>query len=471
MPEIGKKPPQSIPAEKAVLGACLLNENAIFSAMEFVCPEDFYLKEHREIFRAMIELNAKNQPCDLVTVAEALGRSGHIDMVGGMEYLATLTAEVPSAASAEYYAKEVSNKATIRELINVGQKVVEDGYAGYKNALELLGDAESVITRVGDSKLGRGYAEAEKVMLEAFNRIDSLRNNTGVTGIPTFLDADRQYLAGLQKGALVILAARTGCGKTSMALNLASQAALKYDKSVIVFSLEMSNEELAQRILCGHAKVNQRKWRNGTLKDDEVERLSNSLKEFTGKRLFFDDTPGINIHEMRAKCRRLQAEHGLDMIVVDYLQLMRGVGRAESRQTEIAEISRSLKSLAKEMDVPVLALAQLSRSAEYSGDKGPQLSHLRESGAIEQDADVVLFINRNNKQEEDGAYVAGPEKTELIIAKNRSGPVGKIDLLFIGAYTAFFDYEEDWLGEDEPAKFREGAAAAAPPEDLPWEEE
>ena len=459
MPELGKKPPQSILAEKAVLGACLLNENAIFSAMEFVRPEDFYLKEHQEIFRAMMELNRQNSPCDLVTVSEALSRSGHIDMVGGMEYLATLTAEVPSAASAEHYAKEVSNKATIRELINVSQQVMEDGYAGHKSALELLGDAESVITRVGDTKLGKGYTEAEKVMLETFNRIDSLKNNTGITGIPTFRDLDK-CLAGLQPGALIVLAARTGCGKTSMALNLASQAAVKYDKSVIVFSLEMSNEELAQRILCGHAKVDQHRWRSGILKDDEIERLSESLNAFTGKRLFFDDTPGINIHEMRAKCRRLQAEHGLDMIVVDYLQLMRGVGRQESRQNEIAEISRSLKALAKEMNVPVLALAQLSRLVDRDGSKTPKLSHLRESGAIEQDADVVLFINRKNDPENESAATAGPETVEVIVAKNRSGSVGTEKLLFIGAYTAFLDLTEEWI-EDE----------AAPPEDLPWAEE
>jgi replicative DNA helicase len=448
VPEIGKKPPQSILAEKAVLGACLLNENAIFSAMEFVRPDDFYLKEHGQIFKAMLELNSQNKPCDLVTVAEALTKAGLIDMVGGMEYLAKLTGEVPSAKSAEYYAQEVSNKATIRELINVSQKVVEEGYEGHKNAIELLGDAQSVITKVGDTKLGKGYTEAEKVMLSEFNRIDSLKNNTGVTGIPTFRDLD-YYLAGLQKGDMIVLAARTGCGKTSMALNLASQAAVKYDKSVIVFSLEMPNEQLAQRILCGHAKVNQKNWRNGTLKDDEIERLSESLNDFTGKRLFFDDTPGITIPEMRAKCRRLQSEHGLDMIVIDYLQLMRAPYRMESRQQEISEISRSLKALAKEMNVPVLALAQLSRLAERDGDKGPQLSHLRESGAIEQDADVVLFINRKNRPDGESAATAGPETAEIIVAKNRNGPVGTEKLLFMSAYTAFLDLTEEWVG-DEP---------------------
>ena len=446
MPELGKKPPQSILAEKAVLGACLLNENAIFSAMEFVRADDFYLKEHQQIFKAMIELNSKNQPCDLVTVSEALTRAGLIDMIGGMEYLVKLTSEVPSAASAEFYAKEVSNKATIRELINVSQKVVEEGYSGHKDALELLGDAESVLNKVGDTKLGKGYTEAQKVMFEEFNRIDSLKNNTGVTGIPTFRDLD-YYLAGLQKGDMIVLAARTGCGKTSMALNLASQSAVKYDKSVIVFSLEMPNSQLAQRILCGHAKVNQKNWRNGTLKDDEIDRLSESLNAFSGKRLFFDDTPGITIPEMRAKCRRLQSEHGLDLIVIDYLQLMRAPYRMESRQQEISEISRSLKALAKEMNVPVLALAQLSRLAERDGDKGPQLSHLRESGAIEQDADVVLFINRKNKPDGESATTSGPEVSEIIVAKNRNGPVGTEKLLFISAYTAFQDLTEEWIDE------------------------
>ena len=448
MPEIGRKPPQSILAERAVLGACLLNENAIFSAMEFVRPEDFYSKENGQIFKVMLELNSQSKPCDLVTVAEALTKEGMIDMVGGMEYLAKLTGEVPSAKSAEYYAQEVSNKATIRELITASQKVMDEGYTGRKSAIELLGDAQSVITKVGDTKLGKGYTRAEQIMLAEFNRIESLKNNSGVTGIPTFRDLD-YYLAGLQKGDMIVLAARPGCGKTSMALNLGSQAAVKYDKSVIVFSLEMPNEQLAQRILCGHAKVNQRNWRNGTLKDDEIERLSDGLNDFTGKKLFFDDTPGITIPEMRAKCRRLQSEHGLDMIVIDYLQLMRSPYHMNSRQEEIAEISRSLKALAKEMSVPVLALAQLSRLAERDAEAGPQLSHLRESGAIEQDADVVLFINRRHKAEGDEAAAGGPEKVEVNVAKNRNGPVGKVDLLFIGAYTAFLDLTEEWVG-DEP---------------------
>ncbi len=447
MAEAGRTPPQSILAEKAVLGACLLNENAIFAAMEYVRPDDFYRKEHREIFKAMLELNSKNQPCDLVTVAEALTKNGRIDLVGGVEYLAQLTGEVPSAKSAEYYAKEVSDKATIRQLIKVSQGLLEDGYSGHKSALELLGDAQSVITHVGDSKLGKGYIEADRVMLAEFDRIDSLKNNTGVTGIPTFRDLD-YYLAGLQKGDMIVLAARTGCGKTSMALNLASSAAVQYDKSVMVFSLEMPNEQLAQRILCGHAKVNQKNWRNGTLKDDEIDRLSESLNAFTGKRLFFDDTPGITIPEMRAKCRRLQAEHGLDLIVIDYLQLMRAPYHMESRQQEISEISRSLKALAKEMNVPVLALAQLSRLAERDTSHGPQLSHLRESGAIEQDADVVLFINRKNRAEGESAVTAGPEVVEIIVAKNRNGPVGTEKLLFVSAYTAFLDYTEEWVGEE-----------------------
>lgn len=401
----------------------------------------------------------------MVTVSEQLTRAGLIDLVGGMEYLVKLTGEVPSAAGAEFYAREVSNKATIRELIKVSQKVVEEGYAGHKDALELLGDAESVLNKVGDTKLGKGYTEAQKVMFEEFNRIDSLKNNTGVTGIPTFRDLD-YYLAGLQKGDMIVLAARTGCGKTSMALNLASQSAVEYDKSVIVFSLEMPNSQLAQRILCGHAKVNQKSWRNGTLKDEEIERLSESLNAFNGKRLFFDDTPGITIPEMRAKCRRLQSEHGLDLIVIDYLQLMRAPYRMESRQQEISEISRSLKALAKEMNVPVLALAQLSRLAERDGDKGPQLSHLRESGAIEQDADVVLFINRKNKPDGESAVSAGPEVAEIIIAKNRNGPVGTEKLLFVSAYTAFKDLTEDWLGE-EPAVEEAQPWDEAPP----WAEE
>ncbi len=441
-------PPHNLNAEKAVLGACLLNEAAIYSALEYVTPKDFYKREHQIIFDCMMELNRKSVACDLISVAEALNKNGQMDMIGGVEYLAGLTNEVPSASNAAFYGKIVSDKATQRALIVAAQKVIDDGYAGHKDALELLGDAEAVINTVGDSKLGQGYRIAERVMQDEFNKIDQIKATDGVTGIPTFRDLD-YFLSGFQKGDLIVLAARPGCGKTSMALNIAANASVRYGKSVMVFSLEMPSEQLGQRILCGYAKVDQRKWRGGMLNQEEIATLSQSLEAFTDKKLFFDDTPGITIPEMRAKCRRLQAEHGLDFVVVDYLQLMRSAYRVESRQQEISEISRSLKGMAKELGVPVLALSQLSRMAEQMGDKGPQLSHLRESGAIEQDADVVLFINKKAEVDDGGDESGGRmvDVVDIIVAKNRNGPVGQDQLAFFKQYTLFADLVEEFPGD------------------------
>ena len=379
----GRVPPQSLTSEKAVLGACLLNESAIFSAMEFVRAGDFYKKEHQAIFQAMLDLNSTGYVCDVVAVSEHLAKQGQLDMVGGLEYLATLTGEVPSLANAEYYSKLVADKAAQRQLIEAAQKVVDDGYQGHKNALELLGDA-----------------------------------------------------AAMDKGL-----------------------------SAVVFSLEMPSGQLAQRTLCSFARIDQRKWRSGMLNEKERGLLKEQLKRFQNKKLFFDDSSGISIPEMRAKCRRIKSEHGLDLIVVDYLQLMRSARPTESRQLEVAEISRSLKALAKELEVPVLALSQLARTSEQNKDSAPMLSHLRESGAIEQDADVVIFINNKRNvggDDEDGEgnpQING-QVVEIIVAKNRNGPTGSDELLFFRQYTRFADMVEDFVDED-PAGFGE---PAFPPE-------
>ena len=448
----GRIPPQSLAAEKAVLGACLLNDSAIFSAMEFVRPGDFYKKEHQVIFQAMLDLNRESHACDLVAVAERLAKEGQLDLVGGSVYLASLTNEVPSAANAEYYSQLVADKATQRQLITAAQKLVDDGYMGHKNALELLGDASAVVDKVGEQRLGSGVQVAADVMAAEFNKLDDLKIHDGITGIPTFRDLDK-YLSGLQKGDLIILAARPGCGKTSMAVNIAANAALVLDKSAVVFSLEMPAGQLAQRTLCSFARIDQRKWRGGMLNKSEREVLHGELQKFQKKKLFFDDTSSLTIPEMRAKCRRIKAESGLDLIVVDYLQLMNSASRVESRQLEIAEISRSLKALAKEMDVPVLALSQLSRMSEQNKDSAPLLSHLRESGAIEQDADVVIFINSKRQaggdEDEDGNHTNG-QIVEVIVAKNRNGPTGSDELLFFKQYTRFADMVEDFVDDDAP---------------------
>ncbi len=450
----GRIPPQSLAAEKAVLGACLLNEGAIFSAMEFVRPGDFYKKEHQLIFQAMLDLNRESNACDLVAVAERLAKEGQLDLVGGSVYLASLTNEVPSAANAEYYSRVVSDKAVQRQLINAAQKIVDDGYQGHKDALELLGDAAAVVDKVGEQRLGNGVQLAADVMAAEFNKLDDIKAHDGITGIPTFRDLDK-YLSGLQKGDLIILAARPGCGKTSMAVNIAATAALVQDKTCVVFSLEMPAGQLAQRTLCSFARIDQRKWRSGQLNKSERELLHGELQKFQSKKLFLDDSSSITIPEMRAKCRRIKAESGLDLIVVDYLQLVNSATRVESRQLEIAEISRSLKALAKEMDVPVLALSQLSRMSEQGRDSAPLLSHLRESGAIEQDADVVIFINNKKSvsEDEESAGQGGGEIVEIIVAKNRNGPTGQDNLLFFKQYTRFADMVEEFPGDDEDAPF------------------
>lgn len=443
----GRIPPQSLTAEKAVLGACLLNDSAIFSAMEFVRPEDFYKKEHQLIFQAMLELNRESHACDLVAVAERLAKEGQLELVGGNVYLASLTNEVPSAENAEFYSHIVADKAVQRQLINAAQKIVDDGYQGHKDALELLGDAAAVVDKIGEQRLGSGVQLAADVMSAEFNKLDDIKAHDGITGIPTFRDLDK-YLSGLQKGDLIILAARPGCGKTSMAVNIAANAALVQNKTCVVFSLEMPAGQLAQRTLCSFARIDQRKWRSGQLNKNERELLHGELQKFQSCRLYFDDSSAITIPEMRAKCRRIKAEQGLDLIVVDYLQLVNSASRVESRQLEIAEISRSLKALAKEMDVPVLALSQLSRLSEQGRDSAPLLSHLRESGAIEQDADVVIFINnKKSVSEENGGQ--GGEIVEIIVAKNRNGPTGQDNLLFFKQFTRFADMVEDFVGDDD----------------------
>lgn len=436
----GRVPPQSLEAEKAVLGACLLNRDAIYSALEQIRPADFYRREHQTIFQCMLELNDRRIPVDMVMVMEQLQKKGLLELAGGIDYLATLTTEVPSAETAAYYARIVSDKALQRALIEGAQGLVDDGFAGMKDGLELLGDAESVIQDIGERKLRQSFRQMDDVMMEEFAKIDDLKASDGVTGIPTFRDLDRM-LSGLQKGDLVILAARPAVGKTSFAMNIAANACLRWNKSVAVFSLEMPAGQLAQRMLCTRARVNQQKWRSGMISADEVSQLSESIADFQGKHLYIDDNSNMTVPEMRAKCHRLQGDRKLDLLVVDYLQLMQGSRRVESRQQEISEISRSLKGMAKELDVPVLALSQLSRQAEQGGERTPLLSHLRESGSLEQDADVVLFLSRPKGEDEEDTPSG---IVEVTVAKNRNGPVGTEKLGFEPRYTMFMDLTENF---------------------------
>ncbi len=431
-------PPHNIEAEKAVLGACLLDKDAIVYVLDQIKARDFYRDDHQVIFQCMVNLSAKGEPCDLVTVVEELRRQDNLERAGGVSYIATLADAVPSATAAVHYSKIVAETSLTRDLIHAAGEILADGYAGGKDAQELLMDAEKAIFDVSNRKVSSNFDSIKDLSLQVFEQILEIKASDGVTGIPTFTDLDR-ILSGLQKGDLIILAARPGMGKTSFAMNIAQQAGCKYGKTVAVFSLEMPNEQLVQRMLCTQAKVDQSKVRKGMLSSDEAGRLSAALGPLSEANIFMDDTPGITITEMRAKARRLILEQGkLDLLVVDYLQLMQGSRRIENRQQEISEISRSLKALAKELDVPVLALSQLSRLVERTNEP-PNLSHLRESGALEQDADVVLFIHQPKSTDEDGGEV--PQSlVEVIVAKHRNGSVGSAQLAFFREYTRFADY-------------------------------
>ena len=435
-----KNLPHNVEAEQALLGACILNNEAINQAVECdVRPEDFFLEAHREIYAALLKLAGEGVPSDLVTLADMLASSDSLESVGGPAYLASLTMAVPSTASATYYAKIVAEKSLVRALVQAAERINADSLAGSYSATELLDLAEQSVFAVSQRKSHRNFYLIGDVAVEVLEYIGKIKSSAGVTGVPTFRDLDK-LLSGLQKGDLIILAARPGMGKTSMALNIAQKAGTKHGKRVAIFSLEMPKEQLVQRMLCTSARVDQGKVRAGMANQEERARLSRELAPLSKAEIYIDDTPGISVMEVRSKCRRLQAEKGgLDLIIVDYLQLMQASGRRpENRQQEIAEISRSLKALAKELEVPVLALSQLSRSAENSKEP-PSLSHLRESGALEQDADVVLFIH----QQRDENY--GTDGTvDVIVAKHRNGPTGQKKMVFLAAYTSFEDYAEDF---------------------------
>ncbi|MGI5892177.1 MAG: replicative DNA helicase [Bacillota bacterium] len=436
--------PHNIEAEQALLGACLLDKEALNSAMEFVCEEDFYRDDHRLIFACLQNLLQEAKPCDLVTVVEELDKQGNLSRAGGIEYIASLTDAVPSAASAAYYGAIVAEKALIRSLIAAAGKIQEYGYSHGYEAQEILELAEKSIFEVGEKRNYHSFYRISEVAVDVMEQIAQIKASDGVTGIPTFRDLDK-LLSGLQRSDLIILAARPGMGKTSMALNIAQGAAVKYGKRVAIFSLEMPKEQLVQRMLCSMAEVDQGKVRSGMASAKDLSRLSEKLGPLAKAEIYLDDTAGVTVMEMRSRCRKLKMEKkGLDLIVIDYLQLMQGSAkRAENRQQEIAEISRSLKALAKELDVPVLALSQLSRMAE-KGSEPPSLSHLRESGALEQDADIVIFLHKKTDDEDDNGLI------DVIVAKHRNGPVGVVKMVFIPSFTAFKDYAKEWVGEAPP---------------------
>jgi len=431
--------PHNLEAEKCVLGAILINNQTFNQAAEVIDAVDFFRDAHRRIFEKMVALTDRSEPIDLVTLKDELTRSSELEDVGGPAYISALTDGVPRSANVEYYAKIVKEKSTLRRMIQSANDILARAYDAEEDADDLLDEPERSIFQIAEHRMRSGFVKLSELVGSGYQMLEQLQQHKGlVTGVPSgFVDLD-EMTSGFQKSDLVIVAARPSMGKTSLVLNMALNSALHAGKTVGVFSLEMSKEQLFLRMLTSEARVDAHRFRGGFLGEQDYQRLVEAFGRLHEAKVFIDDTPSAGILEMRAKTRRLKLEHGLDMIIVDYLQLMQGRGRFENRQQELSSISRSLKILAKELEIPILALSQLSRAPETRGDHRPQLSDLRESGALEQDADVVLFIFREDMYGQEGER--NPESegiAELIIGKQRNGPTGTVRLAFLKQYTRF----------------------------------
>ncbi len=443
-PTFQRVPPHSIDGEQAVLGGILLDSRRINEVLEILRPEHFYMQSHRDIYKAMMELSDKQLPLDVVTLKDKLEGMGKLDTIGGIEYISELASMVPTAANVAVYARIIREKALLRQTIEAGIDIVSEGFEEPSDVEEFLDRAEKRLFDVTQEKLEQPYHPIKSVVKEAFKRIEQLDENTGsVVGVPTGFTKLDQMTSGFQPSELIIVAARPSMGKTSLALNIAQNAALNDGAKVGIFSLEMSRTDLVIRMMCSIGRVDSQKFRTGHLDDNEWIKLVESADRLNNAPIYLDDTAGINVMALRAKARRMKMNHGLDMVLIDYLQLMQGTSshRDQNREQEISQISRSLKALAKELEIPVIALSQLNRDLEKRQDKRPQMSDLRESGAIEQDADVILFIYRdivynpdNIEKETDG---------ELIIAKQRSGPTGIVPVRYFREYTLFDNYIRD----------------------------
>ena len=439
-----KVPPHSIEAEQAVLGALMLDNSAWEKIADRIAPEDFYRRDHQVIFRAIGALSEDNQPGDAVTVSEWLERNGELEDAGGLAYLGALAKDTPSASNVGAYADIVRERSVFRQLIRIGHELAEGAFAPEgRDSKSLIEEAEQAVFRIAEQgqRRNQGYRPIQSLLKGAVQRIDDMFHSDGtLTGIPSGIDKFDEKTAGLQRGDLVIVAARPSMGKTSLAMNFAEHAAIQSKEPAAIFSMEMSGEQLALRMISSLGRVDQSKVRTGDLTSDDWPRITSAVHLMSEAPLFIDDTPALSPSDLRARCRRLKREHGLGLIVVDYLQLMRVAGTAENRATEISEISRGLKQLAKEMNVPVVALSQLNRNLEQRPDKRPKMADLRESGSIEQDADVILFIYRDE--------VYNPESSqkgiaELIIEKQRNGPTGMVLSTFLESYTRFENFISD----------------------------
>ena len=439
--ELGKVPPHDIEAEQAVIGSMLTDSDAVTSAIEVLKPEDFYREDNKEIYEAILNLYNRSEPIDIITVKAELESMGKFEKVGGLEYLAELPDKVPTTANAMKYIKIVEEKSTLRRLIKTANEIIELGYSPTEEVDDIMEGAEKKIFNIMQEKNQKGYSPLKDVLVESFTKLEELYNRKQhITGVPSgFIELDYRT-AGFHGSDLVLIAARPAMGKTAFALNIATYAAVKANIPVAVFSLEMSKEQLVNRILCSEAMVDSNKVRTGKLEEDDWTKLAEAIGPLSEAEMYIDDTPGINIMEIRAKCRKLKLEKNIGLVVIDYLQLIQGTNkRGGSREQEISEISRSLKILAKELNIPVIALSQLSRAAEQRPDHRPMLSDLRESGAIEQDADIVMFLYRDDYYNEDSEK---KNIAEVIIAKHRGGSTGTVELLWLGNYTKFVNIEK-----------------------------
>ncbi len=434
--ELGKVPPHDIEAEQAIIGSMLTDKDAVISAIEVLKPDDFYREDNKIIYEAILNLYNRSEPIDVITVRAELESMGKIDNVGGLEYLVELPDKVPTTANSMKYIKIVEEKSSLRKLIKTANEIIELGFNPTEDVDDIMEGAEKKIFNIMQDKDQKGYSPLKDVLVESFTKLEELYNRKQhITGVPSgFTDLDYRT-AGFHGSELILIAARPAMGKTAFALNIATNAALRANVPVAVFSLEMSKEQLVNRILCSESMVDSNKIRTGKLEEDDWTKLAETIGPLSEAEMYIDDTPGINIMEIRAKCRKLKIEKNIGLVVIDYLQLIQGSGKRNgSREQEISEISRSLKILAKEIEVPVIALSQLSRAAEQRPDHRPMLSDLRESGAIEQDADIVMFLYR------DDYYNPDTEKkgiAEVIIAKHRGGSTGTVELLWFGNYTKF----------------------------------
>jgi replicative DNA helicase len=430
-------PPQNLEAETSVLGGVLLDNEALNRVLEVIKEGDFYRESHRKIFSAILDLYERSEPVDLITLAEALRKREGLEEVGGIEYLNSLVNSIPTAANITYYAKIVKEKATLRKLVNRATEIVSQVYGHSGDVDDFLDQAERSIFEISEDRVRPSFFPIKDIIKSSFKTIERLYEKRQlITGVPTGFAKLDELTSGLQASDLIIVAGRPSMGKTAFALNITAHAAIEAEVPSAIFSLEMAKEQLALRMLCSDAKVDAHRLRGGFLSESDWPKLTRAAGSLSEAPIFIDDTPGLTALEMRAKTRRLKAEHNLGLVVVDYLQLMRGRANSDTREQEISDISRSLKALAKELNLPVIALSQLNRRVEERGDRRPQLADLRESGAIEQDADVIIFLYRDevyNKSEDN----PNKGKAEIIIGKQRNGPTDKFELAFLDKFTCF----------------------------------